>query len=144
MNSKFAQLTDGLYIAERQSRKELEERNKIMKSIAYREQQEKEEELRRKAAEARAAKNSILQESVALAEKELTDREKDEARIRDELRYIRKRELERDQRLEVVFNFRLFIFDRLPAPRSPRLSVTLNGTLARRSRWGRHSRPLRS
>jgi SNW domain-containing protein 1 len=37
VNAKFAQLTDGLYIAERQSRKELEERNKIMKSIAYKE-----------------------------------------------------------------------------------------------------------
>lgn len=47
-----------------------------MKSIAYREQQEKEEELRRKAAEARAAKNSILQESVALAERELNEQER--------------------------------------------------------------------
>lgn len=51
VNAKFAQLTDGLYIAERQSRKELEERNRILKSMAYKEYQEKEEETRQRAME---------------------------------------------------------------------------------------------
>lgn len=72
-----------------------------MKSIAYREQQEKEDELRKKAAEARASKTSILQESVAMATKEINEEERNDARIRDEVRYIRKRELERDSRLDV-------------------------------------------
>lgn len=85
-----------MYIAERQSRKELEERNKIMKSIAYREHQEKEEELRKKAALARQTKNSLLESQVGQATED-----DDEAKARDELRYIRNRELQSQMRQEL-------------------------------------------
>lgn len=39
-----------------------------------------------------------------MATKEINEEERNDARIRDEVRYIRKRELERDSRLDVKFH----------------------------------------
>ncbi|CAD8063458.1 unnamed protein product [Paramecium primaurelia] len=99
VNAKFAQLTDGLYIAERQSRKELEERNKILKSMQYKEYQEKEEENRQKAMEARQRKNLLLEQTTK--QEEVSENlQQQELQAREELRYLRKRELERQLRQE--------------------------------------------
>lgn len=53
INEKFADIIDSLYVAERQSKIELEERAKIQRSVDYKQYLKKEEELRRAALEAR-------------------------------------------------------------------------------------------
>lgn len=62
VNERFSSFSDSLYMAEREARKELDERNKIQKSIAYKEYQRQEEDMRKSAAQAREEKNRILTE----------------------------------------------------------------------------------
>lgn len=60
INERHSLVTNALYIAERESRKELEERNKITQSLQYQEYLKKEEELRLNALKAREEKNRLL------------------------------------------------------------------------------------
>ena len=53
INESFADIIDSLYIAERQSKLELEERAKIQRSVDYKQYLKKEEDLRKAALEAR-------------------------------------------------------------------------------------------
>jgi SNW domain-containing protein 1 len=53
INESFADIIDSLYVAERQSKLELEERAKIQRSVDYKQYLKKEEELRKAALEAR-------------------------------------------------------------------------------------------
>ena len=56
INEKFSQLSDAYFVAESQARKEIEERNKIQTSIAYKEFKKNEEEMKKAALLAREEK----------------------------------------------------------------------------------------
>ncbi len=60
INDKFAQVSDAYYLAERQARQEIEERNKIGKSLAYKDYLKKEEQMREAAKKAREDKNKVI------------------------------------------------------------------------------------
>jgi SNW domain-containing protein 1 len=114
INEKFAKLANAFYIAERQSRKEIEERNKIQKTMAYKDYLKQETKMREAAALARTEKTKILETTVEETEEsgkrqnpyiqEETLEEEEAKKDRDMFRYINKRELERDRRLEVARN----------------------------------------
>jgi len=106
INEKFAKLADSFYIAERKSRQDIEERNKIQKQMAYKEYLKKEEDMRQQAALAREEKNKIYtkdDEETGKRRNPYVNREEEEAKQeRDQIRYIAKREIERERRLEVA------------------------------------------
>ena len=97
-------MADVYYLTERQARKEIEERNRLQKTLAYKEKLQKEEQMRDAASKARDEKNRVLMEASnpeAGKEKELNEEEIMEKKERDQLRYIRKREIEREKRIDV-------------------------------------------
>jgi len=109
INEKHAKLANSFYIAEKQARKEIEERNKIQKTITYKEFLKQEEKMRDAAAQARAEKNKILQSEEGEGEgarhrAPLTEEEEEAKKERDTFRYINKREQERDRRLDAARN----------------------------------------
>lgn len=110
INEKHAKLANSFYIAEKQARKEIEERNKIQKTITYKEFLKQEEKMRDAAAQARAEKNKILQteeeegDQGRKARAPLTEEEEEAKKERDTFRYINKREQERDRRLDAARN----------------------------------------
>ncbi len=133
------------YLTERQARKEIEERNRLQKTLAYKEKLQKEEQMRDAASKARDEKNRLLMEASnpeSGKEKELNEEEIMEKKERDQLRYIRKREIEREKRIDVwVFSKGLSIegFDRIWERRSPRLLEMKKGILQRKSLWDKLS-----
>lgn len=119
VNDRFAKLSDTFYIVERQARKEIEERNQIQKTMAYKEYMKQEERMKEAAAQARIEKNKILEQGASGGAKEgeeepqhakkrvpdSSNRQEEEAKKeRDMFRYIAKREVERDHRLDVARN----------------------------------------
>lgn len=113
INEKFAKLANSFYVVERQARKEIEERNRIQKSMAYKDYLKQEEKMKEAAALARAEKNKILDRTIDTVESseggkrqgpDLTEEEEEAKRERDMFRYINKREQERDRRLDVARN----------------------------------------
>ncbi|EAR83377.1 SKIP/SNW domain protein (macronuclear) [Tetrahymena thermophila SB210] len=117
INDKFAMLNNSLYVAEREARKELEERNKLIRTMAQTELKKQEEEFRKQAQEAREKSNKLLEDSAASLEQRTNNdtevREKvskedlkniEEIKRREQMRYIEKRELERQLRLENAGN----------------------------------------
>jgi SNW domain-containing protein 1 len=113
INEKFAKLANSFYVVERQARKEIEERNRIQKSMAYKDYLKQEDKMREAASLARAEKNKIMDRTVEGAERtedarrpapDLTEEEEEAKRERDTFRYINKREQERDRRLDVARN----------------------------------------
>lgn len=98
-------MADVYYLTERQARKEIDERNRLQKTLAYKEKLVKEEHMREAAAKAREEKNRLLLENnSALGNEEngekLNERDLAEKKERDQLRYIRKREIEREKRID--------------------------------------------
>lgn len=89
-------MADAYYLAEKQARKEIEERNKISKNIAYKDYLKKEDIMRQEAIKAREQKNKILEEVPV----EKTEEGQEGFEDRQQLLYMRKRELESEQRLE--------------------------------------------
>jgi SNW domain-containing protein 1 len=110
INEKHAKLANSFYIAEKQARKEIEERNKIQKTITYKEFLKQEEKMRDAAALARAEKTKILQTEEEEGDQgrkhraPLTEEEEEAKKERDTFRYINKREQERDRRLDAARN----------------------------------------
>jgi SNW domain-containing protein 1 len=110
INEKHAKLANSFYIAEKQARKEIEERNKIQKTITYKEFLKQEEKMRDAAALARAEKTKILQTEEEEGDEgrkhkaPLTEEEEEAKKERDTFRYINKREQERDRRLDAARN----------------------------------------
>lgn len=104
VNEKFAKHADTLYITERQTRREIEERNIVQRSNAYKEYIKKEEQMRIKAKEARQQKEAIVhqhadQQDLQQAQGIHHEQEDEDVRQRDLMRYINKREKERDVRM---------------------------------------------
>jgi len=107
----FGKLADAFYIVERKARQEIEDRNKIQKTMAYKEYLKQEERMREAAANARVEKIKIQESNAAWGDDDnkgkrrnpYVEPEEDEGKKeRDMFRYINKREIERDRRLEVA------------------------------------------
>jgi SNW domain-containing protein 1 len=106
-----------MYAAEKQARKEVEERNKVQETIKMALAAKREREIREAATLARAEKAGLMASSISKFNSELRkddsedlgkrrsreEKELEEAKKeRDALRYQRKREIERDRRMEVA------------------------------------------
>eukprot|EP00347_Sterkiella_histriomuscorum_P004365 403360736 len=117
INEKFSSFTDSLYTAEKQARKEVEERSKIQETIKMALAMKKEKEIKQAATLARAEKAGLMASSISKFNSELRkdtedisgkkrsreEKDLEEAKKeRDDLRYQRKREIERDRRMEVA------------------------------------------
>ena len=71
INEKFVTMTDSLYAAEKQSRKEVEERSKIQETIKMALAMKKEKEIRQAATLARAEKAGLMASSISKLNSEL-------------------------------------------------------------------------
>jgi len=103
INNKFAALSESLFIAERNARKEIEARANVLKQLQRKEKENKETELARLAAKAREQGGGLrgreTEDEAAVREKE-TEEDVDSRESREDLRRDRKREIRRDQRME--------------------------------------------
>ena len=128
VNSNFAVLSESLYVAERQAREEVRTRAGVQKRLVMREREEREEELRELANKARAERGGAVAVSAAAAEdgnnneqpvqshrirnddddegeddesvESVTNHTDEERAQRDRLRAERRREREKEYRLE--------------------------------------------
>ena len=122
VNSNFAVLSESLYVAERQAREEVRTRAAVQKRLVMKEREEREEELRELANKARLERGGGTtqvvghgsnpveeeddQESVerttthSLQQQPPSSHEKEEREQRDRLRAERRREREKEYRLE--------------------------------------------
>jgi len=115
VSDKFSKMSDVLYTTEKQARLEIEERNKIQESIKMVDTLKKEQELREAAMDARNKKMSMAVSNISSVKTTKTEEteiilgnkrkvnEDLEAEImeRNNLRNIRKKEIERDRRIEI-------------------------------------------
>ena len=114
VNKNFSKLSDVLFIAEKTAREEIEERNRIAETIQIQASLKKEEELKEAAKQARLEKkslnsfsnfNSNLSSDFLLGNKKYREDLIKEKNERDELRAIRKKEIERDRKIEIMNNY---------------------------------------
>ncbi|XP_071449895.1 puff-specific protein Bx42 [Hetaerina americana] len=91
INENFAKLAEALYIADRKAREAVEMRAQLEKKLAQKEKEKKEENLRALAQKAREERAGIR--TLAAVEKD------EEARERDQLRYERHKDRQRDRNL---------------------------------------------
>jgi SNW domain-containing protein 1 len=107
VNEKFAKLADSFYIAERQSRQEIDTRTKIQKTMAYKDFLKKEEQMREAALLAKQERTRILEtdaptETTLLGKRKNDPAEEAARKEREMLRYVTKREVERETRLDAA------------------------------------------
>lgn len=118
INSNFATLSESLYVAERQARQEVRMRAQVQKRLALQEKEQREEELRQLANQARMERSGIVAPVVAADSGVRANNERDDAisdndesvphetdedvaaRQRERLRLERKKEREGELRLE--------------------------------------------
>jgi len=125
INNKFAMLSESLYVAERKASEDLRVRNQIRKKLAMKEKEDKEQELRNLAARARMERSGVMidkeddgiyskgkQESLDSPERDFdendeyenphgeTEAEKVARQQREKLRLERRKERERELRME--------------------------------------------
>jgi len=127
INSNFATLSESLYVAERQARQEVRMRAQVQKKMAMQEKEQREEELRNLANQARMERGGAITTGTAAARAKEDDDEQDHssaasdseesaeevaipkrneteedvaARQREKLRMERKRERERELRMD--------------------------------------------
>ncbi|CDJ47765.1 hypothetical protein, conserved [Eimeria brunetti] len=96
VNDKFASLSEALYIAERQAREEIRLRNEVKKQKKIREEELREQQLRQLAAQARAERAQLLQQSRRAADGE----EEAERKQREMIAREREKDIERAVRIE--------------------------------------------
>lgn len=94
INDNFAKLSEALYIAERNAREEVAKRAEIEKRLKIKEKEQKEEQLRRMAQEIRMQREI---DSLTATE---DDKEAMQRRERDEIREERRKEIERNLRIQ--------------------------------------------
>jgi len=94
INDNFAKLSEALYISERVAREEVSKRADVEKRIKLKEKEKKEKMLTALAQEARMERMTSQATTVEDEETEMERRE------RDEIRHQRRRELERDLRMQ--------------------------------------------
>ena len=113
IGKRFAPHAEALYIAERQARKEIEERNKLQQSLHMMKSLRLEKEMREAASEAHQEKAAIIatnissvpgsERSIIIGKRVEEDKDINAAlKERDAIRHQRKREIERDRRMEVA------------------------------------------
>lgn len=110
INDNFAKLAEALYVAEQKAREAVEMRSKIQRELMLKEKEKKEQELRALAQRARmeraggvalrAEEAGVIERAEAVPEAGETREEREERMRRDALREERKRDRERDRRLE--------------------------------------------
>lgn len=102
INDKFAKLSESLYIAENVARQEVESRAKIQKRALMKEKERKEEQLRKLAEDARLHRygGAPVREAAAVEEEKEEEQEVAGKNERDVIREERRRERERELRLE--------------------------------------------
>lgn len=103
VNDNFASLSEALAIAERKAREEVNLRAQVQKKVAMKQKEQKENELRELASKARMERAGIRADSDEEASApRSSDHESDEdgRRERDAIRRARKKEREREMRLE--------------------------------------------
>ncbi len=114
VNKNFSKLSDVLFIAEKTAREEIEERNRIAETIQIQASLKKEEELKEAAKQARLEKKSLnsfsnyksnFSSDFLLGNKKYREELIKEKNERDELRAIRKKEIERDRKIEIMNNY---------------------------------------
>jgi len=99
INDKFAAISEDLYLAERKAREEIRLRNHMVRQKKVRESDLHEQNLREVAAKARAEQARMAEKSKLNGE---TDADADQRQSRQEIMESRKREIERDRRLEMA------------------------------------------
>jgi len=99
VNDKFAALSEDLYLAERKAREEIKIRNDMIRQKKVRDEETREQQLRELALQARQQRAEL---SSRAAGDDESVREAEERRQRMEVLNERKREIERDQRLELA------------------------------------------
>jgi SNW domain-containing protein 1 len=115
VNEKFSKFSDSLYTVEKQSRLDIEERNKITESIKMVDTIKKEMELKEAAQEARLKKMSLAVSNISsvkttktedtdifLGKRRKNDDLEAEMAERNNLRNLRKKEIERDRKYEIA------------------------------------------
>lgn len=96
VSSKFPKLAEALYQTERNAREEVENRAAIQKKLAVKEAMKKGQQMRDLATQALAERAKLFKDEVT------ADYETSPGHLqRDELRYARSKEIERDRRMEV-------------------------------------------
>ena len=116
VNKNFSKLSDVLFIAEKTARQEIEERNRIAETIQIQASLKKEEELKEAARQARLERKALntsfsnsakskVSSDVLLGNKKYREELVKEKNERDELRAIRKKEIERDRKIEILNNY---------------------------------------
>jgi SNW domain-containing protein 1 len=102
INEKFAGFADSIYIGERQVRKEIEERNKVLQSVSYHDYLRREEELGVQAKKAMEEKQKVLEQhmdrSKLMKDEDLSEKELDALKKRDLISYMIKREKQQEIR----------------------------------------------
>eukprot|EP00746_Dinoflagellata_sp_MGD_P000884 gnl/MRDRNA2_/MRDRNA2_101647_c0_seq1.p1 gnl/MRDRNA2_/MRDRNA2_101647_c0~~gnl/MRDRNA2_/MRDRNA2_101647_c0_seq1.p1 ORF type:complete len:551 (-),score=139.69 gnl/MRDRNA2_/MRDRNA2_101647_c0_seq1:45-1658(-) len=99
VNDKFAALSEDLYLAERKAREEIKIRNDMVRQKKIREEEVREQQLRKLAADARAQRQELSGKGPSVGE---DDADAKARAARMEVMNDRKREIERDQRLELA------------------------------------------
>lgn len=105
VSDKIAKLSESLFVAERNARKEIELRNNMMRKMMKKQKEEHEEQLRNRATQARkaaAAKGRLADreaDGYEAASKE-TEEDLQAKQEREELRKDRKRDIKREVRME--------------------------------------------
>lgn len=111
VNEKHSNLTNALYMAERENREELEKRNRIQTEINQNKYQQQQEQMKLAAQQARLAKENLMKnqseqldgpQGEVKTQTKLAPEEVQEKEARDMLRYINKREVERDARIKAA------------------------------------------
>ena len=113
IGKRFAPHAEALYIAERQARKEIEERNKLQQSLHMMRSLRMEKEMLEAASEAHHEKAAIIATNISslpgsernliIGKRENADTDINAAmKERDAIRIQRKKEIERDRRMEVA------------------------------------------
>lgn len=113
MNEKFAKHASVLSVGEREAKKELNERNRLRELEVHKKNIKEESRMREAANSARQEKSKIIQELKDQSESgNLNKRpspyilEAEEGKAeRDQMRYIKRREIERERKIEVGFLF---------------------------------------
>jgi len=103
ISDNFAKVTEALFIAERVARDEMDHRNRIAQMQSQKKKEHKEADLREMAQKLLDEKTHAVQEETRGGGRDSDEEEEEkDARQRDEIRWERRREMERERRLEAA------------------------------------------
>jgi SNW domain-containing protein 1 len=102
INENFAKLSEALYIADRKAREAVEMRSQMERKIAQKEKEKKEDHLRQLAQKAREERAGIKSGAISSsgAQNNANDSPDEEVREREQIRFDRHKERQRDRNLQ--------------------------------------------